>query len=49
MTDVQPWMLVAIVLLPFIGTIAVILLHKRPDARDAASLVAAILTFAFCI
>jgi NADH:ubiquinone oxidoreductase subunit 5 (subunit L)/multisubunit Na+/H+ antiporter MnhA subunit len=49
MTAVQPWMLVTIVLLPFIGTIAIILLHNRPNAREAASLVTAILTFLFCI
>jgi len=49
MIDVQPWMLLAIVLIPFIGTIAVIFLHNRPDAREAASLIAAVLTFVFCI
>ena len=35
MTTVQPWMLIAIVLLPFIGTIAIILLNNRPNAREA--------------
>jgi formate hydrogenlyase subunit 3/multisubunit Na+/H+ antiporter MnhD subunit len=47
--DVQPWMLVLIVALPFIGTGFVMLLHDRPDAREAASLASAVLTFLFCI
>ncbi len=47
--DVQPWMLVLIVALPFIGTGFVMLLHNRPDAREAASLASAVLTFLFCI
>ena len=47
--DVQPWMLVIIVVMPFIGTGLVVLLGKRPDAREAASLVSAVLTFLFCI
>jgi formate hydrogenlyase subunit 3/multisubunit Na+/H+ antiporter MnhD subunit len=46
---VQPWMLVAIVVLPFIGSFAVLALHNRPDAREAASLISAVLTFAFCL
>ena len=46
---VQPWMLALIVALPFIGTGFIILLHNRPDAREAASLAAAILTFILCI
>ncbi len=49
MTGVEPWMLVAIVAMPFLGTCAVMLLHNRPDAREAASLVAAILTFVFVV
>ena len=49
MTDVQPWLLITIVAMPFIGTGFVILLHNRPDAREAASLAAAVLTFLFCI
>jgi len=49
MTEVQPWMIVAIVLIPFIGSIAIILLNNRQNAREAASLVAAILTFILCI
>jgi len=49
MTDVQPWVLAAIVLIPFIGTIAVILLHQRPNAREAASIVASVLTFVLCV
>src|SRR5271157_5022086 len=47
--DVQPWMLVLIVALPFIGTGFVMLLHDRPDAREAASLASAVLTFLLCI
>ncbi|MGD0534862.1 MAG: Na(+)/H(+) antiporter subunit D [Methanoregula sp.] len=47
--DVQPWMLVLIVAIPFIGTGFVILLNNRPDAREAASLASAVLTFLFCI
>jgi formate hydrogenlyase subunit 3/multisubunit Na+/H+ antiporter MnhD subunit len=47
--EVQPWILTLIVVLPLIGTFAVILLRHRPDAREAASLVTAILTFLFCI
>ncbi|MFA6363081.1 Na(+)/H(+) antiporter subunit D [Methanoregula sp.] len=46
---VQPWMLILIVAIPFIGTGFVILLHNRPDAREAASIVSAVLTFLFCI
>ncbi len=42
-------MLVAIVAIPFISTCFVILLHNRPDAREAASLMAGILTFIFCV
>ncbi len=49
MTGVEPWMLAAIVAIPFLGTCAVMLLHNRPDAREAASLVAAILTFVFVV
>ena len=35
--DVQPWMLILIVALPFIGTGGLILLHNRPDAREVVS------------
>jgi len=49
MTGVEPWMLVAIVAIPFLGTCAVMFLHNRPDAREAASLAAAILTFVFVV
>ena len=49
MIDIQPWMLVLIVALPFIGTGFVVLLGNRPDAREAASLVSAVLTFLLCI
>lgn len=49
MISVQPWMLIAIVVIPFIGTIAIMLLDKRPDAREAASIIASVLTFALCI
>jgi len=47
--DVQPWMLALIVAIPFIGTGFVILLHNRPDAREATSLASAVLTFLFCL
>jgi multicomponent K+:H+ antiporter subunit A len=47
--NVQPWMLVFIVVMPFIGSFAVIFLHSRPDARDAASFISAVLTFVFCL
>jgi multicomponent Na+:H+ antiporter subunit D len=47
--DVQPWMLILIVAIPFVGTGCVILLNNRPDAREAASLAAAVLTFLLCI
>src|SRR5512136_2089056 len=47
--DVQPWILTLIVLSPLIGTCAVLLLRNMPDAREAASLVTAILTFLLCI
>jgi len=46
--DISSWLLVLIVAVPFAGTVAVILLRDRPDAREAASLTAAIATFAFC-
>jgi formate hydrogenlyase subunit 3/multisubunit Na+/H+ antiporter MnhD subunit len=46
--DVYPWMLVLIVILPFAGTGLVVLFRNSPDAREAVSLVAAILTFLFC-
>ena len=42
-------MLILIVALPFIGGGFVILLHNRPDAREAASLVSAVLTFLLCV
>ncbi|MDD1690053.1 MAG: Na(+)/H(+) antiporter subunit D [Methanoregula sp.] len=46
--DVFPWMLVLIVLIPFVGTGFVLLFHNRPDAREAVSLAAALLTFLLC-
>jgi formate hydrogenlyase subunit 3/multisubunit Na+/H+ antiporter MnhD subunit len=46
--DLSPWMLVLIVLIPFAGTGFVLLFHNRPDAREAVSLAAALLTFLFC-
>ena len=48
MTDVLPWMLVLIVAIPFIGGCSVLLLRNRPDVRETASLICAILTFLFC-
>ncbi|MDD5025014.1 MAG: proton-conducting transporter membrane subunit, partial [Methanoregula sp.] len=49
MTGVEPWMLIGIVAIPFLCACAVMLLHTRPDAREAVSLVAAILTFGLCL
>ncbi len=46
--DVSPWMLVFIVLIPFAGSGLVLLFHNRPDAREAVSLAAALLTFLLC-
>ncbi|MGB9176052.1 MAG: proton-conducting transporter membrane subunit, partial [Methanoregula sp.] len=46
--NVFPWMLVCIVLIPFAGTGFVLLFHNRPDAREASSFVAALLTFFLC-
>ena len=46
--DIFPSMLVLIVLIPFAGTVFVLLFNNRPDAREAASLVAAVLTFLLC-
>ena len=47
--DLFPWMLVFIVLIPFAGTVFVLLFNNRPDSREAASLVAALLTFILCL
>jgi len=47
--DVAPWMLSVIAGTPFFATIVIILLDQRPDAREAVSLVSAVLTFLFCI
>ena len=46
--DLSAWMLVLIVLIPFAGTVFVLLFNNRPDTREAASLVAALLTFLLC-
>ncbi|MDD1683547.1 MAG: hypothetical protein LUO98_06910, partial [Methanoregula sp.] len=46
--DLLPWMLVFIVLIPFAGTVLVLVFHNRPDPREAASLAAALLTFLLC-
>ena len=46
--DISSWLLALITAVPFAGTCAVILLHDRPDAREAASLFSSILTFALC-
>lgn len=44
-----PWILPLIVGIPFIATCLIILLDRRPDAREGVSLVSAILTFALCL
>ncbi|MFA5266953.1 MAG: Na(+)/H(+) antiporter subunit D [Methanoregula sp.] len=46
--DLSAWMLVLIVLIPFAGTVFVLLFNNRPDPREAVSLVAALLTFLLC-
>jgi multicomponent Na+:H+ antiporter subunit D len=43
------WILPLIVGIPFIATCLIILLDRRPDAREGVSLVSAILTFALCL
>jgi multicomponent Na+:H+ antiporter subunit D len=48
MMDPVSWMLVCIVLIPFAATGFVLLLHNRPNAREGASLVAAVITFLLC-
>jgi formate hydrogenlyase subunit 3/multisubunit Na+/H+ antiporter MnhD subunit len=47
--DLFPWMLVLIVLIPFAGTVFVLLFNNRPDTREAASLIVALLTFILCL
>lgn len=47
--DLQPWILPAIVLVPFAASCAIIILNRKPDAREAVSLLAAILTFSLCL
>jgi len=47
--DVSSWMLVLIVLIPFAGSGFLLFFHNRPDAREAVSLAAALLTFLLCI
>ncbi len=46
--DIHPWVLVCIVLIPFAATGLVLLFRNRPDAREAASLAASLLTFLLC-
>ena len=47
--DVSLWILVLIVLIPFAGTGFILLFHNRPDAREAVSLAAALLTSLLCV
>ena len=47
--DLDALILPLIVAIPFIATGIIILLDKRPDAREGVSLIAAILTFLLCI
>ena len=47
--DVFPWMLILIVGIPFFGACFVTLLRDYPNAREAASLISAILTFLVCV
>ena len=43
--EMTQWALALTILMPFLGVLFILLLRNRPDAREAASLVAAILTF----
>lgn len=45
----SPWILPLIVGIPFLATCLIILLDRRPDAREGVSLVSAILTFVLCL
>lgn len=45
--DLNQWILVLTVLTPFLGAYFVMVFRNRPNAREAASLVSAVLTFAF--
>jgi multicomponent Na+:H+ antiporter subunit D len=47
--DLFSWVLVLIVLIPLAGTGFMLLFHNRPDAREAASLAAALLTSLLCL
>jgi len=49
MMDIYSWILVLIVAIPFMGAVSVLLLRDRPDARETASLICAILTFLLCV
>ncbi|OPY37494.1 MAG: F(420)H(2) dehydrogenase subunit L [Methanoregula sp. PtaU1.Bin051] len=49
MTDAGSWVLPLIVAVPFVATCFIIVLNRRPDAREAVSLLAAVLTFSLCI
>lgn len=48
MMGTQLWMTAGIVAMPFLGACAVLLLRNHPDAREAGSLVSAVLTFLLC-
>jgi formate hydrogenlyase subunit 3/multisubunit Na+/H+ antiporter MnhD subunit len=45
--DLRQWLLVLIVAMPFLGACGILFLRKRPDPREGASLIAAVLTFLF--
>jgi len=47
--DLNTFILPLIVAIPFVATCFIIMLDTRPDAREAVSLLAAILTFLLCI
>jgi formate hydrogenlyase subunit 3/multisubunit Na+/H+ antiporter MnhD subunit len=47
--DIFQWALTLLVGMPFLGTIFILLLRNRPDAREAASLVTAVLTFLLAV
>ena len=49
MMDLNPFILPLIVAIPFVATCFILMLDARPDAREAVSLLAAILTFLLCM
>lgn len=46
--DLSAWMLIGIVLIPFVATGLVLLFHNRPDTREGVQLAAAVATLLLC-